>query len=127
MLISREVYKLVNAITTGYLARKSVVAVPLTKLNVCVLNLLRGLFLSNGFTIGSSTGLVTTVMVLLKYSAGKPVINTLRVVGTSVSYRALRDKSSYRNALIVSTSQGILTRSEALALGVGGIVLLELS
>ena len=120
-------HKLVNVIKVGYLARKATVIVPKTLLNQKLLVILRDLFVINGFVVDETVKSYKSIVVLLKYSAGKPVINNIRVVSEYVSFSKLCNEGKYRHALVVSTSFGVMSRSEALALRIGGIVLIELS
>lgn len=126
-MILIEVNKLVNAMKVGYLARKVTVTVPMTRLNHRILEIFRELFIVSGFTVDKSLKVTKVAVVLLKYSSGKPVINQMRVVEKHVSFKELCDEGKYRQALIISTSCGVITRIEALALGIGGVVLIELS
>jgi len=120
---------LVNHLIDGSTARKESVKVPWTKLNGRVLEILRSLFIINGFTYVHDEKVIpfdAKADVLLKYSGGRAVVSTLRVVGGCASCKALREEKKYRNVIIVSTNRGLMTRAEAIALGVGGVVLLEL-
>jgi len=127
-MVAIGLHKLVNVIKVGYLARKAAVVVPKTVLNQKLLVILRDLFVVNGFVIDETVVKpCKSIVVLLKYSAGRPVINNIRVVSEYVSFSKLCNESKYRHALVVSTSFGVMSRSEALALRIGGIVLIELS
>lgn len=131
MSMSDPLADMLTRIRNGQQAEKVAVTMPASKLKAAVAGVLKSEGYIQDFSESSVDG-KPTLSVTLKYFDGKPVIEKIK----RVSRPGLRRYSSRDNVpevlgglgiAIVSTSQGVMTGSEARAKGCGGEVLCTVS
>ena len=121
--IADMLVRIKNALAVG----KPAVKMPSSKIKLAIANVLK----SEGFIADArvqAAGPKPELEIVLKYYAGKPVIERLERVSKS-SLRAYRGKDALPKVLgglgvaIISTSKGIMTDHQARTAGVGGEVI----
>jgi small subunit ribosomal protein S8 len=108
-------------------AGKKIVQVIASKIKVGIAEVLKSEGYIRDYQVSEENG-KKTLVVLLKYHATKPVIDHIkRVSKTSCQYYASKDQLPVvlggLGISIVTTSKGIMTATQAAALGVGGEVI----
>ena len=132
MSMTDPISDLLSRIRNAHLAKHDRLDVPVSKLKLEICKLLKEEGFIKNFRVVESSGPTATLRVFLRYSAeGVPVINYLERVskpGRRV-YRGADEIKPVRNGLglgIVSTSQGLLTDTQARERRVGGELLCEI-
>jgi small subunit ribosomal protein S8 len=127
MSMSDPIADMFTRIRNGQRVEKESVTMPSSKLKVAIAQVLKDEGYIEGFSV-KSEGVKSELQVLLKYYAGRPVIERIERVskpGLRV-YKGCGDLPQVMNGLgvtIVTTSRGVMTDRKARASGVGGEVL----
>ena len=124
MTMTDPIADMLSRIRNGLNAGKSTVHVPNSRMKCSVLDVLE----TEGYIRGYETiegAAHPTISVRLKYSGGKPVINELKRVSRPGlrAYSKSSDIPMVRNGLgtmIVSTSKGVMTDTQATEQKLGG-------
>lgn len=117
---------MLTRIRNGQMSKKTVVAMPSSKIKVAIAKVLADEGYISGYRV--ETGSKPELLVDLKYYQGSPVIESLQRVSRP-GLRIYRAKDKLPKVLgglgvaIVSTSQGVMTDRAARAAGVGGEIL----
>jgi len=132
MSMTDPIADLLTRIRNAHLAKHDRLDVPVSKLKLEICKLLKEEGFIKNFRVVESCGPTATLRVFLRYSAeGMPVINYLERVskpGRRV-YKGADEIKPVRNGLglgIVSTSQGLMTDTQARERRVGGELLCEI-
>jgi small subunit ribosomal protein S8 len=132
MSMTDPIADLLTRIRNAHLAKHDRLDVPVSKLKLEICKLLKEEGFIKNFRVVESNGPTATLRVFLRYSAeGMPVINYLERVskpGRRV-YKGADEIKPVRNGLglgIVSTSQGLMTDTQARERRVGGELLCEI-
>lgn len=127
---NHPVSDLVARIKNGYLAKKTTISSPASKLRDSILRILK----DEGYIASyskSQEGSATTFNINLKYHYSDPVVSDIHIVskpGRRVYCRA-GEIPSVKNGLgvtVISTSQGVLADHEARNKSLGGEILLKI-
>lgn len=126
MSVNHAISDLVSIIRNGYLARKSMVSSPLSRVRENVLKILK----EEGYILGYSKSSSTTLSISLKYHLSNPVLSDISVVSTPGRrvYCNVDNIPMVKNGLgvvVMSTCKGIVSDSFARTNRVGGEVLLK--
>ncbi len=128
MSVSHTVSDLVAMIRNGYLAKRNVIASPISKLREDILKILK----EEGYILNYSKCPDSKKFnIHLRYHLSRPVVSEINVVskpGKRV-YCGVKDIPSVRNGLgvvVISTSKGVVPDSFARTNKVGGEVLLKI-
>ena len=127
MSMSDPVADMFTRIRNGQRVEKQSVSMPSSKLKVAIAQVLKDEGYIEGFSV-KSEGVKSELQVLLKYYAGRPVIERIERVskpGLRI-YKGCEDIPRVMNGLgvaIVSTPKGVMTDRKARASKVGGEVL----
>ena len=117
---------LFTRIRNGQMAKKSTVSIPASTIKLAVLNVLAEEGYINHFSVDNEVK--RSIMIELKYFAGKPVIDFIRRC-SKPSLRIYKSKDNLPKVLgglgiaIVSTSKGVMTDRSARRHGLGGEVI----
>jgi small subunit ribosomal protein S8 len=132
MSMTDPIADLLTRIRNAHLAKHDRLDVPVSKLKLEICKLLKEEGFIKNFRVVEGSGPTATLRVFLRYSAeGVPVINYLERVskpGRRV-YKGADEIKPVRNGLglgIVSTSQGLMTDTQARERRVGGELLCEI-
>jgi small subunit ribosomal protein S8 len=132
MSMTDPIADLLTRIRNAHLAKHDRLDVPVSKLKLEICKLLKEEGFIKNFRVVEGSGPTATLRVFLRYSAeGMPVINYLERVskpGRRV-YKGADEIKPVRNGLglgIVSTSQGLMTDTQARERRVGGELLCEI-
>lgn len=131
MFVNHPVSDLVVRIKNGYLAKRTIVSAPVSKLRENILHLLK----AEGFILNYSKikeeGAVERFDIHLKYHSSVPVVSEMEVI-SKPGKRVYTNSDKIpviKNGLgmvILSTSQGIISDYEAREKKLGGEVLLKI-
>ena len=127
MSMSDPIADMLTRIRNGQIVDKTEVAMPSSKLNVAIAQVLKDEGYIDGFSVVANDG-KAELHIGLKYYAGRPVIERIERVsrpGLRI-YKNHQDIPQVMNGLgvaIVSTPKGVMTDRAARAAGVGGEVL----
>lgn len=127
MSMTDPIADMLTRIRNAQMARKTIAAVPSSKIKVAIAQVLKDEGYIDGFAVRDNGG-KPELEINLKYYAGQPVIERIERVsrpGLRI-YRSRDDLPRVMNGLgvaIVSTSRGVMTDRKARASGVGGEVL----
>ncbi len=127
MSMTDPIADMLTRIRNGLSAKKAEVSMPASRLKAAVAQVLKDEGYINDYAVREA-GAKPKLHVMLKYHAGKPVIDQLRRVSRP-GLRVYRQKDSLPKVLaglgiaIVSTPQGLMTDRAARKAGVGGEVL----
>ena len=130
MFSNHSVSDLITRVKNGYLAKRTVISSPVSKLRENILKILK----EEGFILNYSKikiGSVEKFDIHLKYHYSNPVVSEISVVskpGRRIYCRA-DEIPSVKNGLgmvIISTSKGVLSDHEARLQKLGGEVLLKI-
>jgi len=130
MAMSDPIGDLLTRIRNGQMARHSAVIAPNSKKRRAVLDVLQKEGYIRGYSENEVRKGVSELRVELKYFDGQPVIRELRRVSRPGlrNYSSVKDMPRVHNGLgisIVSTSQGLMTDSDARDRNIGGEVLAQ--
>ena len=127
MSMSDPVADMFTRIRNGQRVEKKSVTMPSSKLKVAIAQVLKDEGYIEGFSV-KSEGVKSELQVLLKYYAGRPVIERIDRV-SKPGLRVYAKSTNLPKVLgglgiaIISTSSGLLTDKQAANKGVGGEVL----
>ena len=127
MSMSDPISDMLTRIRNAQGSEKPSVAMPASRLKASIAQVLKDEGYIDDFALRDSAG-KPTLEIVLKYYAGKPVIEKLERVSRP-GLRIYRGKTEMPNVMnglgvaIVSTSRGVMTDRKARGLGVGGEVL----
>ncbi|HRH81788.1 MAG TPA: 30S ribosomal protein S8 [Thiobacillaceae bacterium] len=127
MSMSDPIADMLTRIRNAQMMDKASVRIPASKLKKAIAQVLKDEGYIEDYAVRQETGL-PEMEVLLKYYAGRPVIDKIERVsrpGLRI-YKGMTDLPKVMNGLgvaIVSTSKGVMTDRKARSLGVGGEVL----
>ena len=127
MTMTDPIADMLTRIRNAQAVRKTVVAMPASKVKKAIAQVLKDEGYIDGFLVRESEG-KPELEISLKYYAGAPVIERIERVsrpGLRI-YKGRDDIPKVMNGLgvaIVSTSHGVMTDRKARATGVGGEVL----
>lgn len=131
MFFNHPVSDLVARIRNGYLANKSSISSPVSRLRENILNILKEEgYISNYSRVKKEDG-HEKFDIHLKYHYSKPVVSDITVIskpGRRI-YCQAKKIPLVKNGLgtvIISTSQGVIADHEARSKGLGGEVLLKI-
>jgi small subunit ribosomal protein S8 len=117
-------------IKNGQLARLKKIKIKKSKLCLSVLDILikEGYILGYQYLYDNSDN----INILLKYNKGLPVINKIVQISkpskrVSITLKTIWKLNNNLNTLILSTSQGILSDSQAKKTGIGGEILCKIN
>jgi len=127
MSMTDPIADMLTRIRNAQAVRKTVVAMPASKVKKAIAQVLKDEGYIDGFAVREAQG-KPELEISLKYYAGAPVIERIERVsrpGLRI-YKGREDIPTVMNGLgvaIVSTSHGVMTDRKARATGVGGEVL----
>ena len=127
MSMSDPIADLLTRIRNAQMVAKTTVSVPSSKVKVAIAQVLKEEGYIDGFNV-KTDGSKTELEIVLKYYAGRPVIERIERVSRP-GLRVYRGKGTIpqvQNGLgvaIVTTPNGVMTDRKARASGVGGEVL----
>jgi len=127
MSMTDPISDMLTRIRNAQAVRKTVVAMPASKLKAAIATVLKDEGYIDGFDVKANDG-KPQLEIQLRYYAGEPVIEKIERVsrpGLRI-YKGRDDLPKVMNGLgvaIVSTSRGVMTDRKARADGVGGEVL----
>jgi small subunit ribosomal protein S8 len=127
MSMSDPISDMLTRIRNAQAVRKTMVAMPASKLKAAIATVLKDEGYIDGFDVKANDG-KPQLEIQLRYYAGEPVIEKIERVsrpGLRI-YKGRDDLPKVMNGLgvaIVSTSRGVMTDRKARADGVGGEVL----
>lgn len=130
MTMSDPIADMLSRIRNGLHAKKKTVDVPTSTVKTSILDVM----VSEGYLRGYENvadAKHPTVRVELKYFGGKPVISELERLSRPGlrSYSSAKDLPSFRNGLgtvIISTSKGVMSDTQAQEQGLGGELMCKL-
>jgi len=127
MSMTDPIADMLTRIRNAQAVRKTVVAMPASKVKKAIAQVLKDEGYIDGFAVREAEG-KPELEISLKYYAGAPVIERIERVSRPVLriYKGRDDIPKVMNGLggaIVSTSHGVMTDRKARATGVGGEVL----
>lgn len=122
-------WNLISQIKNGYMAQKDKVIVPFSKLNFEICNIL----LKNNYIKSAEKKDINRknfIEIKLLYHGKKPTMNDFKLISKASRYiyKSYKDLKPVKNGYgigIISTSQGVMTVSDAIKNKVGGVYLLE--
>ncbi|HLL60162.1 MAG TPA: 30S ribosomal protein S8 [Candidatus Nitrosocosmicus sp.] len=120
---------LIIRLKNGYMARNERIAVPYSKMNMDVLNILKNEHYIDNFEL-TEEGPKKYVFVDLLYDNGDPVLTDVKIV-SKPGKRLYTKVKEFKLVLggvgigVVTTSQGIMTQSEARKKNIGGEILFK--
>lgn len=127
MSMSDPIADMLTRIRNAQMVEKPMVSMPCSKLKVAIAQVLKDEGYVDGFVVLAADG-KPQLQILLKYYAGKPVIEHIERVsrpGLRV-YKGRHDIPNVKNGLgvaIVTTPKGVMTDRKARQVGIGGEVL----
>lgn len=127
MSMSDPIADMLTRIRNAQMARKQFTKMESSRLKVAIANVLKDEGYIDSYTVINENS-KSTLEILLKYYAGKPVIENIKRIskpGLRI-YKSSKNLPNVMNGLgtaIVSTSQGVMTQNKARALGIGGELL----
>lgn len=127
MSMSDPIADMLTRIRNAQMVEKPMVSMPCSKLKVAIAQVLKDEGYVDGFVVLAADG-KPQLQILLKYFAGKPVIEHIERVsrpGLRV-YKGRHDIPNVKNGLgvaIVTTPKGVMTDRKARQVGIGGEVL----
>lgn len=130
MFFNHPVSDLVARIKNGYMAKKAVIASPVSRLRENILHILK----EEGYILNYSRikeGSIERFDIHLKYHYSNPVVNEIEVIskpGRRI-YRPADKIPLVKNGLgmvVISTSQGVVADHEARTKKIGGEVLFKI-
>jgi small subunit ribosomal protein S8 len=127
-MLTNTLADFITKIRNGLLAKNSIILQKKTNQVILFLNIL----LKEGFV--NSYGILENnkdiIFIELKYRKNISVITKINLISKPSRYQYITNKSLYNNnikgLLIISTSLGVITSSQAKKLGVGGKMLFSL-
>ncbi|MGD0465660.1 MAG: 30S ribosomal protein S8 [Gammaproteobacteria bacterium] len=128
MSMQDPIADLLTRIKNGYMAKKSVVSIPASKLKQDILKVLHQEGYIEGYTVEKLENNKSTIMINLKYYKDKSVISKIKRVSMP-GLRVYKGKKELPKVLgglgisIISTTRGIVSDKEAKKLGQGGEIL----
>ena len=130
MSLSDPIGDLLTRIRNGQMARHGAIKAPNSKKRRAVLDVLQKEGFIRGYTESELRAGVSELRIELKYFDGEPVIREIKRVSRPGlrNYTSLKDMPRVRNGLgisIVSTSQGVMTDSDARDRNIGGEVMAQ--
>ncbi len=127
MSVSDPIADMLTRVRNGQQTEKVSVRMPSSKMKRAIAKVLEDEGYIDGFVVHENSGL-PEMEVMLKYYAGRPVIDRIERV-SKPGLRIYKGRDSLPRVMnglgvaIVSTSRGIMTDRKARSLGVGGEVL----
>ncbi len=127
MSMSDPIADLLTRIRNAQAVAKVTVSVPSSKVKIAIAQVLQDEGYIDGFQVKSADG-KATLEIVLKYYAGRPVIERIERVSRP-GLRVYKRKDAIPQVMnglgiaIVTTPQGVMTDRKARATGVGGEVL----
>ena len=127
MSMSDPIADMLTRIRNAQMVDKPSVSMPASKLKVAIAQVLKDEGYVDGFSVSAADG-KPQLQIVLKYYAGKPVIEHIERVsrpGLRV-YKGRHDIPNVKNGLgvaIVTTPKGVMTDRKARQVGIGGEVL----
>jgi len=127
MSMSDPIADMLTRIRNAQMVQKAVVVMPSSKLKVAIAQVLKDEGYIDGFRV-KAEGAKSELEVVLKYYAGRPVIERIERVsrpGLRI-YKGRHEIPQVLNGLgvaIVTTPKGVMTDRKARAAGIGGEVL----
>lgn len=120
----------ISRINIANLSRHSLVIVPLTRMNLNLLNMFDKIGIIRGYMVNENYNIV----VYLKYSKSVKIIKKLQLVSkpgkkkyvSIIKLKKIKDKYAANNILILSTSKGFLFDIDCLRENIGGEVILRI-
>ncbi len=130
MFFNHPVSDLVARIKNGYLANKTIISSPVSKLRENILHLLK----AEGFILSyskSKEGSVEKFDIHLKYHYSAPVVSEISVISKPgkrvyTNYDKIPVVKNGLGMVVLSTSQGVISDYEAREKKLGGEVLLKI-
>lgn len=127
MSMSDPIADMLTRIRNAQMARKQFTKMESSRLKVSIANVLKEEGYIDSYSVINENS-KSTLEILLRYYAGKPVIENIKRIskpGLRI-YKSSKDLPNVMNGLgtaIVSTSQGVMTQNKARELGIGGELL----
>ncbi len=127
MSMSDPIADMLTRIRNAQMARKQFTKMESSRLKVSIANVLKEEGYIDSYSVINENS-KSTLEILLKYYAGKPVIENIKRIskpGLRI-YKSSKNLPNVMNGLgtaIVSTSQGVMTQYKARELGIGGELL----
>ncbi|MDV6347990.1 30S ribosomal protein S8 [Nitrosomonas sp. Is35] len=127
MSMSDPIADMLTRIRNAQMARKQFTKMESSRLKVAIANVLKEEGYIDSYSVINENS-KSTLEILLRYYAGKPVIENIKRIskpGLRI-YKSSKDLPNVMNGLgtaIVSTSQGVMTQNKARELGIGGELL----
>ena len=130
MSLSDPIGDLLTRIRNGQMARHGAIKAPNSKKRRAVLDVLQKEGFIRGYSESELRAGVSELRIELKYFDGEPVIREIKRISRPGlrNYTSLKDMPRVRNGLgisIVSTSQGVMTDSDARDRNIGGEVMAQ--
>ena len=131
MYFNHSVSDLVARVKNGYLASKDFITSPTSRMRVEILDILKNEGYILGYTKFNNDNQIEQLSINLKYHSGQPVVSEIFVVskpGRRV-YSSADKIPVIKNGLgtlLLSTSKGILSDSDARKDNIGGELLLKI-
>lgn len=125
--MSDPIADMLTRIRNAQMARKQFTKMESSRLKVAIANVLKEEGYIDSYSVINENS-KSTLEILLRYYAGKPVIENIKRIskpGLRI-YKSSKDLPNVMNGLgtaIVSTSQGVMTQNKARELGIGGELL----
>ena len=122
---------MLTRIRNAQMRGKSTVSTPASKLRAWVLDVLADEGYIRGYEKTTSTDGHGAIEISLKYFDGVPVIREFNVISKPgrrifISHKKIQNLCSKLGIIVISTSSGILTKSRAKYLKIGGEVLFNI-
>ncbi|MDV6342082.1 30S ribosomal protein S8 [Nitrosomonas sp. Is24] len=127
MSMSDPIADMLTRIRNAQMARKQFTKMESSRLKVAIAIVLKEEGYIDSYSVINENS-KSTLEILLRYYAGKPVIENIKRIskpGLRI-YKSSKDLPNVMNGLgtaIVSTSQGVMTQNKARELGIGGELL----
>ena len=127
MCMSDPIADMLTRIRNAQMARKQFTKMESSRLKVAIANVLKEEGYIDSYSVINENS-KSTLEILLKYYAGKPVIENIKRIskpGLRI-YKPSKNLPNVMNGLgtaIISTSQGVMTQNKARELGIGGELL----
>lgn len=127
MSMSDPIADMLTRIRNAQMARKQFTKMESSRLKVAIANVLKEEGYIDSYSVINENS-KSTLEILLKYYAGKPVIENIKRIskpGLRI-YKPSKNLPNVMNGLgtaIISTSQGVMTQNKARELGIGGELL----
>ena len=128
MSMQDPIADLLTRIKNGYMAKKSIVSIPGSKIKQDILKVLNQEGYIEGYTVEKLENNKSNLLINLKYYKNKSVINKIKRVSMP-GLRVYKGKKELPKVLgglgisIISTTKGIVSDREAKKLGQGGEIL----